>query len=165
MRKKKNACVINGVAYYAPKTAGDIWGMKYQAVTKACEEERVVGATEDLSGSWMIPSTSLKPLDREQIKHVLICILSLKNRPDSLPADIKEENTLTLFQYLRDCKYIEPFDEKNKRIPYDAVITQKGMELVFQTPSIKIDWLNKAETVVKCFALLADIAKTFLIKP
>lgn len=165
MGKKKNACVIKGVTYYSPKTAGDIWGMKYQAVTKACKEERVVNAAKDTSDQWIIPSTSPKPLEKEQIKHVLICILSLKNRPDPLPADIKEKSTLTLFQYLRDCKYIEPFNEISNRIPYEAVITQKGMELVFQTPSIKINWLNIAETTVKCIAIIVDIAKLFSNHP
>ena len=165
MSKKKNATVIGGITYYAPKTAGDIWDMPHQAVTTACEEGRIIGATTDLSGNWIVPSTAIKPLEKEQIKSILICILSIKNKPDTVPANLEEHNTLNVYRYLRDCNYIEAFDEKSERILYDVVITNKGMELLFQTPTIKINWLSIAETTVKCLELIVNIANLLSNNP
>jgi len=140
---QKSLVEINGIKYMSPKAAGDMWGMNCQKVTSACKDGRVVGAVKDSSNHFIIPINSLHPLEKEQIRTILIALLVTKNNTKvSLPSGIEQ-----LLDYLRSIGLIEGRD----------TLTDKGMKLATSGKEIQIDWKNVAMNILGIISNLASI--------
>ena len=133
---------INGITYMSPKAAGDKWNMSPQKVIAACKDGRVVGATKD-SKFWIIPVDSPHPLEKEQIRQILIAILAVKNRPETRLPDGTEQ----LFGYLRDIGVLEGID----------TLTDRGMEMATTGKRVTLNWKDTSETILGMIGSLASI--------
>lgn len=125
------------------KAAGDKWNMSTQKVTAACKDGRVVRAMKDSGNRWIIPIDSPHPLEKEQIRQILIAILAVKNRPETrLP-----NGTERLFGYLRAIDLLEGTE----------TLTERGMQLATVGESVSIDWKNVSATILSVIGSLASI--------
>lgn len=157
MTKRRNVFEIDGKIYYSPKIMAERWQISYQAVAAACKEGRIVGVVQDLSNNWCIPDTAMKPLDKDSIRKILIITLSLKNTPDVNIVGLDNYDILTLYRYLRDTKYIKEFNENSDRIPYEATLTEKGMELVINNKKSFINWSDIGSMFIQCIPSFLEI--------
>lgn len=146
---QKTLIEIDGKKYMSPKAAGDLWDMSPQKVAAECKAGRIVGATKDSGGHFIIPIEARKPLDAETIRKVLIALLAMKNKPGT---NLLDENGATeLHEYLRDIGLVEG---QNLRM---AVLTNKGMELATTGKLVEVDWPNAAVNVISIIGSLASI--------
>lgn len=158
---KKKMCVIDGKRYIAPGTFADACGWSSQKVTAACKDGRVVGAYQDLSNNWLIPIDAPMPLDKEKIRELMVACVCLKNRPD-LPLDYNNhERIVAVYMYLMNTGYIEPFDERSDRIPYEVVLTEKGMKVATEGKSVTLNWLQIGSSVIQVAASIITIVQAF----
>lgn len=162
MSKQRSVFEINGNTYYSPKAAADNWKMTHQAVTSACKEGRIVGAFQDSTNRWCIPNIAMKPLDKETIRKIMLITLALKNSPNITISGLENYDISKLYSYLRDTNYIKPFDDNSKRIPYEAILTEKGMNLVIENKKIDVDWANVAVLLVQCIPSFLEIGAALL---
>ena len=157
MSKQRTVFEMNGKTYYSTQAAADKWEMKQKEVTTACREGRIIGAIKDSTNQWCIPDTAMKPLEKENIRKLLIITLYLKNNPNLTLSELDRYDIPKLYTYLKDIDYIKPFNENSDRIPYEAVLTNKGMGLVIENKKIDIDWANIAELFIQCIPPLLEI--------
>ncbi len=157
MAKQRSVFELNGITYYSPKAAADNWKMSHQAVTSACKDGRIVGAIQDSTNQWCIPNTSMMPLSKETIRKIMIITLALKNTPNIMISGLENYDVHKLYAYLRDTNYIKPFNENSSRIPYEAILTEKGMDLVIESKKIEMDWTNIAVLLVQCIPSFLEI--------
>ena len=162
MSKQLNVITINGITYYSPKSAADNWQMSYQAATSACKDGRIVGAFQDSTKHWCIPDTATKPIEKETIRKILIITLMLKNDPNINIPDIRKYDIPKLYKYLRDIGYINQFNEDSHRIPYEAILTDKGMKLVIENKKIDINLSNIAIMFIQCIPSFLEIGATLI---
>ncbi len=153
---------IDGRKYMSPSAAGDLWNMKHQAVTRACIDGRIVGATQDSSEKWIIPIEARKPLETEVIRQILICILVLKNRQESIDRQSLEDVN-KVYQYLIDVGLIEKTDEKTIDSIRNLVLTDKGMKIATEGKHTNIKGINAGTTVVQLVASVITIWQGILI--
>ena len=155
-------CEINGERYVTPGVFGDSIGWSRQKVTSACRDGRIVGACKDTSGSWIIPVDAMKPLETEQIRELMVTTVYLKNKPDH-PLDYSDhEKTAALYTYLQQTGYIEPFNTDSERIPYEVILTEKGIGLATEGKPLNLDWLHIGSTVIQVAASVITIAQLFI---
>lgn len=126
---------LNGKKYMNTQTAADAWSLKTSTVAKYCKDGKICNATKYLETRWYIPIDAVKPLSNDEVRRFLILTLQLKNKP-SLEIDwstfsIDEYTINAVYRYLVFQEFIENYNiSDNKRIPYEIVLTQKGLELV-----------------------------------
>lgn len=124
---------LNGKRYMSVKTAADAWGLKQNTVSAYCKEGRICHAVKYLEKRWYMPIDAVKPLSNDEIRRFLILTLQLKNKP-SLEIDwptfpCEDSSVELIYRHLVFRNMIENFDiEDKKRIPYEVVLTQKGLE-------------------------------------
>lgn len=160
MREKM--CEINGQRYVTPSVFGKWCGWSQQKITAACEDGRIIGADKDTSDKWIIPVNACKPLEIDTIREVLVTVVYLKNRPDS-PLDYSDHNAIvSLYTYLQHIGYLEPFNPDSNRIPYEVVLTEKGMKLATEGKSLNLNWLTIGTTVIQVAASLITIGQVFV---
>lgn len=146
---QKTLIEIDGKKYMSPKAAGDLWDMTSQKVAAECKAGRVVGATKDSGGHYIIPIEARKPLDSDTIRRTLIALLAMKNRPGNHLLD--ETGAPELFEYLQGIGMLEGTDLNT------AQLTDKGMEIATAGKPILIDWVNAGVTVIGVLGSLASI--------
>jgi len=156
---RKNMCEVNGIRYVTPGVFGDVIGWNKQKVTAACKEGRIIGACQDTSGSWMIPVDAMKPLEAEQIRALMVTTVYLKNRPDHVLDYSDHESTVAVYSYLQKIGCIEPFNADSERIPYEVVMTEKGVKLATEGKSLNLNWLNIGTTVIQVAASILTIVQ------
>lgn len=157
----KKMCVIDGKRYVAPGIFADACGCSSQKITAACKDGRIVGAYRDLSNHWLIPVDAPMPLEKERIRELMVACVYLKNRPE-LPIDYHDhESIVAVYTYLLNTGYIEPFDENSDRIPYEVVLTEKGMEVATGGNKINLNWLQIGSTVIQVAASIITIVQAF----
>lgn len=159
MTKQRALIKIGNMTYMSPKLAGDLWGIKYQSVTAACVDGRVIGALRDSSGKFIIPIDAYKPLEKEDIRKLMITTLYLKNRPSTDIGYTDNEQIVKLFSYLEGIGYIEPFNINSNKIPYEVVLTDKGMQLATKGGHVNIDWCNIGITLIQVAASIITIGQ------
>lgn len=155
---QRKMCEINGIRYMSPSVAGDLWGMSYQAVNQACKEKRIVGATKDSSGKWIIPVDTQKPLDKDIIRSFLLSVLAVKNRPKLAPT-VDENNLNSICIYLSALGYIDPIDESNYTVT-DITLTDEGFTVSTEGRPLKLNWLLAGTTFVQVVASIITIWQT-----
>ena len=156
---RKKMCELNGKRYVIPSVFGNAIGWSGQKVTAACKEGRIVGACQDTSGRWIIPVDTMKPLETEQIRSLMVTTVYLKNRPNHTLDYSDHESTVSVYTYLQQTGYIEPFDAESERIPFEVVLTEKGIKLATEGKPLNLNWLNIGTTVIQVAASLITIAQ------
>ena len=157
MAKQRSVFELNGITYYSPKAAADNWKMSHQAVTSACKDGRIVGAIQDSTKKWCIPDSAMKPLDSQIIRNTLIITLSLKNTPNISISELETYDVPKIYKYLKDTGYIKDFNESSNRIPYEAILSDKGMSLAFNKKKEGVEWTSIAALFVQCIPSLIEI--------
>ena len=159
---RKKMCELNGKRYVTPSVFGDAIGWSRQKVTVACREGRIVGACQDTSGKWIIPVDTMKPLETEQIRSLMVTTVYLKNKPNHTLDYVDHESTVSVYSYLQQTGYIEPFNTESERIPYEVVMTERGIKLATEGNSLNLNWLNIGTTVIQVAASLITIAQVII---
>ncbi len=141
----------NGKKYMNTKTAADNWKLKTDTVTKYCSAGKIPNAFKYYEKRWYIPIESIKPLTDEEIRKFLVLTLQLKNKPslkiDRSIVNVDVKTITMIYRYLVYCEMIENFEiEDASRVPYEVVLTQKGLE--FAT-SFKKEKIKNFENIVK----------------
>ena len=157
---KKKMCEINGKRYITPGVFASSCGWSAQKMTSACKDGRVIGAEKDISNNWLIPIDSPRPLEIEQIRQVMVTSLYLKNRPTHILDYNDQTNIVALYTYLFNTGYIEPFDTNSNRIPYDVILTDKGMKLATEGKPLCLNWISIGTTVIQVAASIITIAQS-----
>ena len=161
--KQKNICEIAGKRYMSPSAAGELWDMKYQAVTNACIDGRIVGACKDSSDKWIIPVTADKPLDYEVIRQMLISTLALKNRNMDISENLSTD-VIRVYEYLIKIGMFELMDNISSNTVKDLVLTDRGMKIATEGKKIDIDWMNASTTIIQVVASIITIWQALPIK-
>ena len=155
--KQKKLCEIDGIIYMSPGSAGDLLNYSVQKVTAACNGGRVENAIKDSSGKWIIPVNSRKPLELEQIRKILICLISMKNKPSNQNLDLAVNQIEALFEYLKNTGYIEEFSIVSSMFPYDVVLTEKGIRTATEGSAVDIDWINVIGILTNIISIATNI--------
>lgn len=159
----------NGKKYMNAKTAADVWGLKSGTVADYCNKGKICGAIKYLEARWYIPVDAVKPLSNDEIRRFLILTLQLKNKP-SLEVDwstfpCEYSSVELVYRYLVFRDMLENFDiADKKRIPYEVVLTQKGLGIATSGNNEKIgdfgttlkEWLP---TIISAAQLIAQVAQ------
>ena len=152
-------CEINGKRYVTPSVFGNVIGWSKQKVTAACKEGRIIGADQDSSGSWIIPVDAPNPLELEQIRSLMVTTVYLKNRPDHVLDYSDHESIVAVYSSLQHAGYTQPFNTDSERIPYEVVMTEKGVKLATEGKGLNLDWLNIGTTVIQVAASIITIVQ------
>lgn len=161
---------LNGETYMSTKIAADSWKIKQETIAKYCAAGKICHSVKYFGKRWYIPIDAVKPLPNDEIRRLLILTLQLKNNP-SLEIDwsvfpIKNPAIDTIYRYLAFLELIETFDIVDvKRIPYEIILTRKGLEFVTSNKKEKItdynttlrEWLP---TIIGAAQLIAQVAQT-----
>ncbi len=135
---------LNGQKYMSTKTAADVWNLKQQTISDYCNKGKVCKAIKYREVRWYIPTDAVRPLSNDDIRRFLMLTLQLKNKP-SLEIDWSSFSTEDsviepIYRYLVFRELIEPFKiSDQKRIPYEVILTQKGLEFVTVSQKGKIE--------------------------
>lgn len=161
--KQKNICEIAGKRYMSPSVAGELWNMKYQAVTNACIDGRIIGAYRDSGNRWIIPIDAVKPLDLENIRQILISTLALKNRNSDI-AGSWSPDVITVYDYLIEIGMFEPTENLSANTLKNLVLTDKGMRIATEGKKMNIDLMNAGVTIVQVVASVITIWQALPVK-
>lgn len=126
--------VIDGNNYMSTKTAAKLWNLQPKTVSDYCKNNKIKNKFKNGHFGWYIRTDEIKPLSQEEIRRILILTLQLKNNPayeiDWSLFEYDESVLDSIYTHLNAHGYIQDFSiEDKKRIPYEVVLTQKGMEL------------------------------------
>lgn len=160
---------LNGQKYMNTKTAATAWNLKPTTVAEYCKEHKICNAIKYLEARWYVPVDAVKPLSNEEIRRFLILTLQLKNKPSleidwsTFPGDYSSVELI--YRYLVFRNMIESFDIQDKKhIPYEVVLTQKGMEIATSGNREKVadfetalkEWLP---TIIGAAQLIIQVAQ------
>ena len=129
----KSIIDINGRTYMNIKSAAERWNLSASTVRKYCREGRIQDCIKLNERIWYINFNSIKPLSEQDVHQILVLSLQLKNDP-SLEIEwntfnFVESAVRIVYQQLFIEGYIrEITSEDDRRIPYDVILTQKGMD-------------------------------------
>jgi len=147
------------------KTAAERWGVSAGAAAKYCANGFVPGAVK-IGRVWRIPPGTIKPLPLRDIVKLLRLVNALKHYPDSndafaVPAEV---NAASVFQYLVSIGMVQNFDRgvAAERIPYEARLTRRGLDLVANDKKTKVG--IDSEAVIKAGAAVVVQVAAELIK-
>ena len=159
----------NGKKYMSAKTAADIWSLKPATVSEYCNKGKIHQAFKYLEARWYIPVDAVKPLSNDEIRRFLILSLQLKNKPSleidwsTFPND--DSSVALIYRHLVFREMIENFSiNDKKRIPYEVILTQKGLEFVTSGNKEKIEDFGTAmkewlPTIIGAAQLIAQVAQ------
>ena len=161
---------LDGKKYMSTSFAAKHWGVTQNTVSQYCRQGRIYDCFQDEKKRWFISIDEIKPLKDDEIKRILFLSLQLKNNP-SLPIDwstfdFDEKVIDIIYRNLANEKYIMEFNcSDKKKIPYEIVLTQKGMEKVFSVPKDRLgDFKNAVHhwlpIVISITELIHKIAAT-----
>jgi hypothetical protein len=157
--QKNKMCEIDGKRYVIPSVFGDGIGWNCSKVTAACKDGRIVGACKDTSGKWIIPTDTVKPLETDQIRSLMITTVYLKNKPNHVLDYSEHDSIVAVYSYLQQTGYIEPFNSSSERITYEVVMTEKGLKLATEGKQLSLNWLSIGTTVIQVAASILTIAQ------
>lgn len=161
--KKPMMCEIDGKRYVTPGIFGSTLGWNRQKVTAACIDGRIIGACKDTSGSWIIPVNTVKPLEIDQIRSLMVTTVYLKNNPNHVLDYQDHDKTVAVYSYLQQTGFIEPFDDNSDRIPYEVVMTEKGIKLATEGKPLDLNWLHVGTTVIQVIASIITVGQAVKI--
>lgn len=160
---------LNGKKYMNTKTAAGAWNLKPATVSAYCKEGKICNAVKYLEERWYMPIDTVKPLSNDEIRRFLILTLQLKNKPSLeidwaiFPSDYSSVELI--YRHLVFRNMIENFDIQDKKhIPYEVVLTQKGMEIATSGNRGKIadfgtalkEWLP---TIIEAAQLIVQVTQ------
>ena len=151
---------FDGKTYMSVKAAHDKWvDVSSNEITAACKDKRIVGVIQDPEGHYYIPVEAKRPMTPENIRTVLIATISLKNRPDDVTTITHTKGLREMYTYLSRIDMIEPFDINDEnRIPYDVIITDKGMDYMLSGNFFRnINWETVLMNVISIAGSIASI--------
>ena len=156
---------IDDSTYMSTKAAADAWGLKPKTVAKYCRDGKIIHKFKNGNLGWYIRVDEIKPLSQEEIRKTLILTLQLKNNPDYeidySTFGFNETAIESVYHHICSHGYIEPFSiEDKQRIPYDVVLTQKGME--FTTTHKQPSSRDISNTVSNWVSIIANVAQLYL---
>ena len=156
---------IENHVYMSTKAAADLWGLHPKTVSDYCKTNKIINKFKNGSLGWYIRIDEIKPLTQEEIRRILILTLQLKNNP-SCEVDwalFNQNETVldNIYNYLYRLGYILPFSiENKKKIPYEVILTQRGMELVTSLKKNKIQ--DFATTLTQWLPIMINIAQLYI---
>ena len=168
--KYQEVIELNVKKYMSVKFAAEFWNMNPKTISKYCAQGKICEATKYRDRKWYIPVDAVKPLSNDEIRKFLILTIQLKNKP-SLEIDRSKFSTEmstidNIYHYLVSQEFIENFKiTDKKRIPYDVILTQKGLE--FATSNIKMkdystalkEWLP---TIIGVAQLITQVSQMII---
>ena len=125
---------VDGNKYMSTKTAADLWGLSPRTVSDHCKNNRIHRKFKNGKLGWYIHVDEIKPLSDIEIHRLLVLSIQLKNDP-SLTIDwstfnFDDKAIDVIYQSLYLSGYIHAYSVSNKRrIPYEVILTQKGLEM------------------------------------
>lgn len=124
------------------KEMAEIWGISEKTVANYCSKEQIPNAEKN-RGVWNIPKRSIKPLNKDDIRRLLILSTRLHNNPelecDYSTFDFKEEDIRLVYESLFYRGYIHDISNiDTARIPYELTITEKGFQLIDESKKFTI---------------------------
>lgn len=127
---------VDGKTFMSTKAAADLWGLKPKTVADYCNSNKIINKFK-VGRNWYISINEIKPLSNAEIHKLLVLTIQLKNNP-SLEIDwstytFDDTAIENVYKNLLALKYIMPYSIADaKRIPYEVVLTQKGLEKATQ---------------------------------
>ncbi len=161
MAKTKPVIEIDGKRYMNTKTAADLWGIKQKTVADYCKTKKIARAWKVSNKIWYIPVDTIKPLTNTQIHQLLVLTLQLKNKP-SLEIDwsvcqVDRSAIKQIYAYLLEQEFIESLPTCSaERIPYEIVLTSKGLDAATKFQDKRIPGFSEALTT--WIPIVIDIA-------
>ena len=128
-------------------------------MTAACADGRIIGACKDTSGRWIIPVDAIHPLETEQIRLLMVTTVYLQNRRNHVLDYTDYADIVSVYSYLQQAGYIEPFNSYSNRIPYEVVMTDKGVKLATEGKPLDLNWVTIGTTVIQVAASVLTIAQ------
>lgn len=124
---------IDGNKYMSTKTAADLWGVSSRTVSAYCKKNRIHRKFKN-GNRWYIHIDEIKPLSDVEIHRLLVLSIQLKNNPSLLidwtTFNFDDEAIDAIYQSLCRSGYINSYSVFDKRrIPYEVILTQKGLEM------------------------------------
>lgn len=125
---------INNEKYMSTKTAANLWGLSTRTVANYCNSNRIHRKFKNGKLGWYIHIDEIKPLTDIEVHRLLVLSIQLKNNPtlqidwstftfDSSAIDV-------VYQNLVETGFLQPYVVTDyHRIPYEVVLTQKGLEM------------------------------------
>lgn len=159
---KKKMITIGGKRFVTPGVFADGCGKSTQKITAACKDGRIIGACQDSSRNWIIPVNAMAPLEIEQIRQLMIVSLYLKNKPEHVLDYSEHDEIVSVYSYLQQIGYIYPFNENSESIPYEVILTEKGMKIATEGSPISINWLQVGSTVIQVAASVLTIVQAIV---
>ncbi len=156
---------IDGQKYMSTKTAADLWNLSPSTVSNYCKTGRILRKFKNGSKGWYIHIDEIKPLSDTDIHRLLVLSIQLKNNP-SLEIDWStfsfDDNVIdVIYQNLVTLGYIFPYSIADKRrIPYEVVLTQKGLETATSFKQKTIP--DYSSLLSQWLPILIDVAKLII---
>lgn len=157
---------VEGVKYMSTNSAAILWDVKPRTVSDYCKNNRITHKFKDGNRGWYIRIDEMKPLSISEVRQILILTLQLKNNP-SLDIDWSVFNfdisiVEKIYKNLVLQGYIMDFSiEDNQRIPYEVILTDKGLELVTAYRKEKLD-INYEVALREWIPIILRLGKFFI---
>lgn len=153
----------DGKKYISSKAISEIWGLSQKTVAKYCREKKIRDCIKGTHQQWYISETTVKPLSDLEIRRLLFLTLQLKNDPtleiDWSTFDFDPSLIELIYSNLVEEKYLKPFQIENKqRIPYEVILTQKGLETAMPR-KVKTANIAFSETTTQWFSVAIGLAQ------
>jgi hypothetical protein len=159
---KQKLLEINGKRYMLTSEAAKMWGIKPATVSLYCRDGMIPDSFKNVDNNWWIPVSAIRPLSKAQIKKILLLTIqltyNLTYQMDYRAYGVNIEGIKLVYNHLAKLGYIRKLDKdiNATRIPYEAKLTQKGIEIV---ASAADDKSNNLDIVAKEWAsIILDTA-------
>lgn len=155
---------IDGYNYMSTKTAANLWNLNSKTVSEYCNSGKIKNKFKNGRFGWYIRTDEMKPLSEKEIRKILVLTLQLKNNPsygiDWSLLEYDESAFERIYQQLFFRGYIESFTSIDKaRIPYDVILTPKGMEVATSIKNAKTQ--NLYATVTEWLPIIISAAQLY----
>lgn len=156
--------VVDGNSYMSTKAAAQLWNLQTKTVSNYCKDGKIKHCFKNGRLGWYIRTDEIKPLSQEDIRRILVLTLQLKNNPayeiDWTLLDCDRSVLESTYNHLQAQGYICDFSvDDEKRLPYEVVLTQKGMELVTTFKKTKI--ASFPEALVQWMPIMINVAQLY----
>lgn len=124
---------IDNKIFMSTKAASDLWHLKPRTIANYCNKGKIINKFKNGRYGWYISVDEPKPLSKEEIHKLLVLTIQLKNNPkleiDWSTFNFDDSAIDSVYRKLVMLGYIFPYNLKDmKRIPYEIILTQKGLE-------------------------------------
>lgn len=92
----------------------------------------------------------------------MVTTVYLKNKQDHVLDYSDHEGIVTVYSYLQKTGYIECFNAESDRIPYEVVMTDKGVKLATEGKKLDLNWMKIGTTVIQVAASIIAIAQAIV---